>query len=395
MRQVDIETQARIHWDILKQAGIAENHEYDFLYTPFGNTELKAILSTLHHELTDLFRYMNTKLPVRGEDNHYRADESRRLLACIEAAYSLRGAIEGTRQEFQIDGYYDGVLTKCRGFLSESYGSDIPDNMERVELYRAKPIFELKNSLVIENAMGKFAYPLKNCGSGSYAHVYKYKDDFYDKWFILKKAKEGLSDKEIARFRREFDTMKALSSPYIVEVYKYTEGQHQYTMEYMDSTVWDYIRTYNNRLGVETRLNIVRQILRAFRYVHGKGMLHRDISPKNVLMKLYEDTLVVKLSDFGLVKVPYSTLTSYDSDIKGFLNDPNLRVIGFGNYTMHHETYALTLLIYFIMTGRTNHTNILQTQLKDFVHRGISVDESQRYHNVGELEEAFAKLSWS
>lgn len=395
MEAVDVGTQVRAHWSILKRAGIAENHEYDSLYTPFDNTDLRFILSTLHHEITYLFRYMNTKLPVKNYNNHYRADESRRLLACTETIYSLRGAIKGSGQEFEIDNYYNDVLEKCRGFLSDSYGSDIPDDMERIELYYSKPIFVLASSFVIEGAAGRFAYPLKDCGSGSYARVYRYKDDFYDKWFILKKARDGLTDKEIARFRREFDTMKQLSSPYIVEVYRYTESPHQYTMEYMDDTVWDYIHANNNRLSIATRLSIAHQVLRAFRYVHGKKILHRDISPKNVLIKHYEDVLVVKLSDFGLVKLPDSTLTSLDSDTKGFLNDPNLRVIGFDHYSMCHEIYALTLLVYFIMTGRTNYSDISQPQLKEFVHSGITPIESQRYPSVGELEDAFSKLSWS
>ena len=60
---------------------------------------------------------------------------------------------------------------------------------------------------------------LKTIGSGSYATVSKYYDKRYDRWFAVKKAKKGLNDKELIRFRREFDDMKSLNSPYVVEVY--------------------------------------------------------------------------------------------------------------------------------------------------------------------------------
>lgn len=45
---------------------------------------------------------------------------------------------------------------------------------------------------------------MKLIGNGSYANVYKYKDTFYNRPFILKRAKKELTDKEIARFKREF-----------------------------------------------------------------------------------------------------------------------------------------------------------------------------------------------
>ena len=394
MELVDIDAQARIHWNILQEAGIVENHEYDSLYSHFKNAKVKSILSTLHHELISLFNYMNSKLPVRGADNYYRANESRRLIACIDAARSLQGALKDTQERFQIDGYYDDLFSKCRDFLRESYGSEIPKEMERIKLSRANPIFISPDTLVNEIVSDSFEYPLKECGSGSYAHVYKYKDEFYGKWYVLKRARKGLSDKEIFRFKKEFDTMKQLNSPYIVEVYKYMEHPYQYTMEYMDYTVMDYIQTNNSKLDINARLSIVRQVLRAFKYVHQKEILHRDISPKNVLIKEYEDTLVVKLSDFGLVKTPNSTLTSFDSDIKGALNDPQLRQIGFDKYAIEHEIYALTLLVSFIMTGKTNISNIKQPELKEFVYRGTSADTSNRYRDVSELQDSFNKIAW-
>ena len=42
------------------------------------------------------------------------------------------------------------------------------------------------------------------------------------------------------------------------------------------------------------------------------------------------------------------------SEIKGSLNDPDLIHVGFGNYEMCHETYALTRLCFYILTGKTN-----------------------------------------
>lgn len=55
----------------------------------------------------------------------------------------------------------------------------------------------------------------------------------------------------------------------------------------------------------------INQIFRAFEYIHENIGLHRDISTTNILLKKYDnDLLVIKVSDFGLVKLKNSTLTS-------------------------------------------------------------------------------------
>lgn len=51
-------------------------------------------------------------------------------------------------------------------------------------------------------------------------------------------------------------------------------------MEYMDYTLDGYIAAHNSTLTIIQRKGIAQQILRAFDYLHSKGHLHRDISPK-------------------------------------------------------------------------------------------------------------------
>ena len=137
--------------------------------------------------------------------------------------------------------------------------------------------------------------------------------------------------------------MKRLSSPYIVEVYHFDGAKHEYIMEYMDFTMIDYIEKQNP--SIEDRRKMVSQVFHAFKYIHSKGILHRDISPANIMIKAYEDVKVVKICDFGLVKVPDSKLTTVNSEWRGVYNDPALISEGFGNYTILHETFALTRLI--------------------------------------------------
>ena len=368
------------------------NVEYSDLYKSFRNQKLREILMTLHHDLVGLFRTMNERLPTGEHEAHFWAEPSRDLIKRIEIIFSLVSSLKATPLAFQIDPYYLELLTRCRDFLSSSGGSSLPPNMAKVELYYTLPIFLPLSSITISHKQQDFTFDLKLIGSGSYANVYKYKDTFYNRPFILKRAKKELTDKEMARFKREFDVMNDLSSPYILEVYCYNPDKNEYIMEYMDYTLDGYIAAHNSTLTIVQRKGIAQQILRAFDYLHSKGHLHRDISPKNILIKEYDDTLVVKLSDFGLVKIPDSTLTTVNTEFKGYFNDPALVVEGFNTYGIVHETYALTRVIYFVMTGKTNTEKITNQNLRAFVEKGLNPDKTKRFQNIRDMISAFKTI---
>lgn len=368
------------------------NAEYSDLYKSFRNQKLREILMTLHHDLVGLFRTMNERLPTGEHEAHFWAEPSRDLIKRIEIIFSLVSSLKETPLAFQIDPYYLDLLTRCRDFLSSSGGSSLPPNMAKVELYYTLPIFLPLSSITISHKQQDFTFDLKLIGSGSYANVYKYKDTFYNRPFILKRAKKELTDKEVARFKREFDVMNDLSSPYILEVYCYNPDKNEYIMEYMDYTLDGYIAAHNSTLTIVQRKGIAQQILRAFDYLHSKGHLHRDISPKNILIKEYDDTLVVKLSDFGLVKIPDSTLTTVNTEFKGYFNDPALVVEGVNTYGIVHETYALTRVIYFVMTGKTNTEKITNQNLRAFVEKGLNPDKIKRFQNIRDMISAFKAI---
>lgn len=167
-------------------------------------------------------------------------------------------------------------------------------------------------------------------------------------------------------------------------------------MEYADETLSKYVNRSNNSLLFENRRVLIEQLFRAFMYIHTKGILHRDISLTNILVKHYDDgSTYAKISDFGNVKRLNSTLTRQGTEIKGVLNDyTDLEVIGFENYEIRHETYALGKVIYFILTGRTSNYHLEKNEaLKQFILKAISSDKNSRFASVTNMkEELYSKV---
>lgn len=356
---------------------------YDNIPSP-----LNEFFTYFHVSLNDLLTYLNSRM----NNGHYTALESRVLFKLITELKNVKNNLIDTDFDFELDTKYNDCLQQCESFLQTSGGSPIPKGFEKVEIIELSPIFTLKTSISIERSTKKFLFPTKVIGEGSYARVLKYKDTYYNCFFAIKQAFDDLSEKEYERFQIEFEQMRRLNSPYILKVYNFNSENHQYTMEYANHSLDSFITKHNSTINMSHRLYLINQIFNAFRYIHSKGLLHRDISPSNILIKNYEDSDIIKVSDFGLVKIKDSKLTSPDSDLKGSFNDPKLSTFGFANYEIRHETYALTRLIHFVVTGNRKIISFPNPEFESFIRKGIADNIEERYGNVQVMQDEFQKI---
>lgn len=367
--------------------------EYGTLYDSFNNQKLVGIFGTFHSNLVQLFEQMNRRLPVTESSNpHFWADDSRELKHNIRLINRLKRSLSQTKYSFKIDEYYEQLFVKCSEFLVESGGSTMPIGFKEIDIYYTAPIFLPNDSVYLKSNQTTTIANLQLIGEGSYAKVFKYKDPQYQKDFVLKRAKSDLNPKELLRFKREFEEMKKLDSPYIVEVYNYLEESNEYIMEFMDRTLDEYIKMNNSSLSIEKRKLICYQFLKGLEYLHSKDLLHRDLSPKNVLVKIFENIEVIKISDFGLVKTMDSELTSLNTDFKGYFNDPQLKLEGFSNYSFEHEIYAATMITLFILTGKTNMDKIKKQELVQIRNIGLNPDKLKRFKSVKNLKDYISKI---
>ena len=333
---------------------------YISLYNDIGNDYLGNIFASFHYKLNELFRLINQEITRTFNDDgeeynkggYLHAQDGRDLLDLFDTIDAFTHELKRTDYEFEINKEYVNQMRECKNYVRKYGGTHIPDGTNQITLLENEPIFVIQSSIVIKRDNGSIAVTKNTCGIGSYADVFYYVDPLYNMKIAVKCAKPELTYKELQRFKREFETLKGLCSPYIIEVFTYNDERNEYTMEYMDKTIDKYI-SENRDLSLKQRKAIIYQICKGFKYIHSKGLLHRDISLTNIMVKRFDDVDVFKICDFGLVKMPDSQLTSQESSVKGALNDPDLIRMGFDNYEIRHETYALTRLFCFILTGTT------------------------------------------
>ncbi|PFN32010.1 hypothetical protein COJ60_21980 [Bacillus cereus] len=349
-------------------------------------TPLNQLFTFFHGSFNGLLEFFNTKLQ---QGRHYNTDESRTLYTLISDLKTIQDNLIDTPFDFELDSYYSEFFERCKMFLQTSGGTQIPHYIQRVDIQEIRPIFTLKAGLTIKRSDGILTFPIEEIGSGSYATVYKFTDPLYDKEFAYKKAHTTLKTEEKVRFYREFEIMKDLKSPFILEVYTLNKEQNYYVMEYADETLEKYIERHPGLENADEKLIFIRQICKAFQQINSKGILHRDISPNNILIKHFDSTKITKVADFGLVKIPESQLTRFPTDPKGSFNDPQLWYIGFKNYEMRHETYALTRLIYYMFTGRIDAGVFYNPAFEKFFKKGINFETAHRYSTIQELATDF------
>lgn len=356
---------------------------------------LCRIFSTLHPYINNKFRTFYTRIFT----GNFKSSNANSFIQLIDELEEIQGILKNTKYSFDLIPSNKDALLEVKEYLSlfdENQGllinGYLPSFSHKVTIEEFNPVFQLKSTISTNNSSVSIPFKMKFIGEGSYAKVHKYKDKFYNRFFAVKSARKELNIDELKRFQREFNEMKKLKSPYVLEVYNFDDEKQRYIMEYADFSLYNFIKKNNNSLTVSKRIDLVHQIFKAFTYIHSKDILHRDVSPSNILVKMYEGTEIIKVSDFGLVKIPNSQLTNQLTEIKGSFRDPNLELVGFDKYQLHNEIYSLTWLIYFTLTGRKEVHSITNKPFKDFVEKGMNLDPHKRYKNVKEMQCAFNEV---
>jgi eukaryotic-like serine/threonine-protein kinase len=151
---------------------------------------------------------------------------------------------------------------------------------------------------------------ISRVGSGGMADVYLAEDQLLGRQVAVKVLHHHFAEDQefVERFRREASSAARLSHPNIVGIFDRGEwnGTYYIAMEYVAGRSLKTIVREQGALDPASAIDIVVQILRAARFAHKRGVIHRDFKPHNVLL---DEEGRARVTDFGIARAGASDMT--------------------------------------------------------------------------------------
>ncbi|MHC4692827.1 MAG: serine/threonine protein kinase [Planctomycetota bacterium] len=144
---------------------------------------------------------------------------------------------------------------------------------------------------------------LGKLGSGAMAIVYQAKQLSLNRMVAIKVLPKRFSENPeyVERFFKEGQAAAKLNHTNIVQAYDVGQagGYSYFVMEFVEGkTIYDDLST-GKVYPEKEALDIVIQVAYALEHAHAKGLIHRDIKPKNIMTTANGQ---VKLADMGLAR---------------------------------------------------------------------------------------------
>ena len=340
---------------------------------------LTKIFGIWHYKLEKHILKINEK--IKTHSFFYNKNDSEDLINTINYIFELRKKCLKTKYNFNVVNEVYKKIKYYIEWLSSTRGSSIPTDITPFTYDFNFPIFQLIEfeNVNSTNRLGSFIY----VGEGAYAIVYKALDSFLDDYIAIKQLNEGLDQKTVQRFEREFHFMKSHNHPFLLKAFKFYKKDRMYTMEYCDCNLYDFIKE-NSDLSNEKRYTIALQILEALKYIHSNGYFHRDLSLGNILINYKKNSgnPYVKVSDFGLLKDENERLTSTFSNNKGTFRDPYFD--SKKGFNLQNEIYALGRVLNYVFFNKYEMNENDVGVFKELIDKCTTVP-SKRYKSINEI----------
>src|SRR5436190_1519258 len=218
------------------------------------------------------------------------------------------------------------------------------------------------------------------------------------------------SPETLERFRREAEAAASLDHPNILPIYEVSESDDGLPFFSMKFATGGSVRDAGSSLGNEPRkcVQLMAKVARAIEYAHGRGILHRDLKPGNILLDGRGEPLV---SDFGLAKLLDAnndltrSLTTFGTP--GYIA-PEQAEARHTEVTSAADIYSLGALLFYLLAGRppflgSNALSVIKQacdvpapklrsvasscdrDLETICERCLERDAKARYRSAGEL----------
>lgn len=189
-------------------------------------------------------------------------------------------------------------------------------------------------------------------GRGGMAEVYLGRDVLLDRPVAVKLLSWGSDDDErVQRLRREARAAASLHHPNVVAVHDIGLSPQAVfvVMEYLEGESLSELLAREGRLPADTAVALTAQVCDALEAVHRHGVVHRDVTPGNIM--ICPDG-VAKVMDFGIARLggdPAVTATGLVIGTPAYMSPEQVRS---ATVDARSDVYSLGCCLFHLLTGR-------------------------------------------
>jgi tRNA A-37 threonylcarbamoyl transferase component Bud32 len=192
-------------------------------------------------------------------------------------------------------------------------------------------------------------------GQGGMSVVYKGKHKLTDQEVALKILPPELAahSQVKSRFLEEAKALAQMDHPNIVHLYNFGQenGCFVLAMQYVHGSTWERMIIEAERLDWVASTRIAVDVLRALEYAHGRGIIHRDMKPSNVLVR--DDDGAATVMDFGIAKMTTSTKLTATGQTMGTVRYMSPEQVRGQEVDVRTDIYSLGATLYESLVGDT------------------------------------------
>lgn len=194
----------------------------------------------------------------------------------------------------------------------------------------------------------------RQLGRGGMATVYLAEDVRHEREVAVKVLRPELAASVgTDRFLREIRTVAQLSHPHIIPLYDSGErdGFLFYVMPFIEGESLRALLAREGKLPVPQAMAIAHEVAEGLAYAHGRGVVHRDIKPDNIMMSAGHALIV----DYGIARAMSSTdadvLTQTGLSLGTPLYMSPEQAAADPDVDQRTDVYALGCVLYEMLTG--------------------------------------------
>lgn len=215
--------------------------------------------------------------------------------------------------------------------------------------------------------------------------------------------KKETYDKGLKRYVEEAQSLSKfyqLQGIVSVKDFFYENNTGYIVMEYINGiNLKEFLNNYGGKLSETTVLNLMKPVLESLYQVHNSGVIHRDISPDNIMV---DRDNRIKLIDFGSARGSSSETDKTFTVILKHGYAPSEQYYAKGNQGPWTDIYSLCATMYKMLTGQLPPNSIERMEKDEYVApsawgvsvsprteavlaRGLAVRAADRYQNLGQM----------